>query len=258
MEPLYAKEKENNFENYIVECPHCKQEITFNRSTDLKHLIKPYQLVVGCAEVECLNYECKKRFWIEDNVASEKHRYLINDCYKLIKQKRYMACIINLCTACEAFFLKGLNVRLLWEPWSEGVFEADIEKFNETSRVLHDQVHDCTFTKLRNLFFDMYLNDKHFHTQEEILYYIERLCKCLANFDPKKEDIERVEDRITRELFLKLKCLSINSLRNDVAHKYVFRPEKQQVERHFEEVREVVIGLETRLNIEHQINYFIK
>ena len=258
MEPLYAKEIENTFENYIVECPHCKQVITFNRSTDLKHLIKPFNLVVGCAEVDCLNPECKKAFWIRDNIASEKHKYLIFDCYALIKQKRYIACVITLCTACEAFFLKSLQVRLLWEPWSQGVFERDMKRFNEVIRIFHNQVRTYTFVKLRNLFFDLYLNDKHFHTPVEILYYIERQCKVLANPEPTKEDIERVRDPKTRELFQKMKHLSINDLRNEVAHKYVFRPEKQHVERHFEEVREVVLGLESRLNIEHQIDYFIK
>jgi hypothetical protein len=258
MEPLYAKEIENNFENYIVECPYCNQVITFNRSTDLKHLIKPFHLVAGCAEVDCLNPGCKESFWIRDNVASEKHKYLIFDCIALIKQKRYMACIINLCTACEALFLKGLEARLLWEPWSQGVFERDVKKLNQATLFFHKQVRSYSFVRLRNLFFNMYLNDRHFGTLKAIQDYIEKECYALAKKEPSQDDLAKIKDPKTRELFEKLKQLSIHDLRNEVAHKYVFRPGKRHVEKHFEEVKGVVIGLEARLPIEHQISYFIK
>lgn len=243
MTNLYAQKTEINYENFIAQCPYpdCENENIFNRASDLK-AFKP----ISFMEVEC--FKCKRKFYIKSDEASEKHAYLIYDCAELLKKKRYMYCIINLCTACEAFFIKGIEIKLLWEPWKEKVFQKDTDIFNDYSRKLHKKTQGYTYFKLRNVFFDLYLYDKSFDSQTTIDEYIRKI-NSFEKRSPKDEDIKKYHDPKTADLFWQLKELKINEIRNDVAHRYAVRPCLQQVLEQKDRVSSVLFGLEARLKL---------
>lgn len=250
MTNLYAQKTEINYENFIAECPYsdCKNENIFNRVSDLK-TTKP----ISSMAVKCV--KCKRKFRITSDLVSEKHKYLIYDCYELLKQKRYMHCIINLCIACEAFFMKGVEIKLLWEPWKQKVFERDTEIFNHYSGKLDKKTRDYPYSKLLNVFWDLYLKNKSFHSQTSIDDYT-NVIDCYAKLEPEDEDILKYHDPKTRDLFMRLKKLKINEMRNKVAHKYAFRPSRKDVEKYLEEVRVVVFDLQTELKMKHETAYF--
>jgi hypothetical protein len=236
-----------NYENFIAECPYCKKENIFNRASDLE-TFEP----IAFKEVIC--FECKSKFNINMDLINEKHEYLIFDCYELLKLKRYIYCIINLCQACEAFFLKGIETKLLLEPWKEKVFERHFNVFNSLSAKLNEKIKNYCYSKLLNIFFDLYINNKSFHSQEKIEEYINKV-DCFAERAPSDEDIKKYPNTEIVELFLNCKKLEINKTRNDVVHKYAFRPGVDIVKKQLEEVRAVVFGLQTKLHILHRIIY---
>jgi hypothetical protein len=248
MTNLYALKTKPNYENFIAECPYCKEENIFNRASQLETFE-----YIDCKEVEC--FKCKQKFNIKGDYVGEKHEYLIYDCYELLKQKRYMYCIINLCIACEAFFLKGIEVKLLWEPWKQKLFQGDTEIFNHYSDKLYKKTHDYTYSKLLNVFFDLYLKNRSFHSQMSIDDYM-NVIDCFAKIEPKDEDIQKYHDPETRDLFMNLKKLKINKIRNDVAHKCAFRPTLQDAEKYRKEVQSIIFGLQTMLKMKHETTYF--
>ena len=248
MTNLYALKTKINYENFIAKCPYCKEENIFNRASDLKTFE-----YIDCKEVVC--FECKQKFYIKSDLVSEKHEYMIYDCCALLKQKKYMYCIINLCVACEAFFLKGIEIKLLWEPWKRKLFQRDTEIFNHYSDKLHKKTQDYSYSKLLNVFFDLYLKNRSFLSQMSIDDYM-NLIDCFAKIEPKDEDIQKYHDPETKDLFMRLKKLKINKMRNNVAHKCAFRPTRQDVEKYLEEERSVVFGLQTRLKMKHETTYF--
>lgn len=160
-----------------------------------------------------------------------------------------MYCIINLCQACEAFFMKGIEIKLLWEPWKEKIFERSTDILNCYSYKLHKKIKDYTYSKLRNAFFDLYLYNKSFHSQTEIDNYINAI-DCFAKIEPADKDIQKYRDSKTQDLFLDLKKLKIGKMRNKVVHKYGFRPNIKDVKKYLEEVSNVVFGLQTKLKID--------
>lgn len=253
------------YENFIALCPCCKKQNIFNRVSDLK-TFKP----ISRKEVRCIY--CSKAFVIGTDSISEKYEYFLLDCYDLKAQKKYMSCIINLCQACEAFFLKCTEIKLLWLPWRTHVF-GKLEKmyeykcrtknktkmctcydiFNLYSSKLHNKLKDCAYQRLLSLFYDLYLNDKSFRSQKEIDNYINNM-ECYAKM-PKDEDIEKKCDGKLRKLLVRLKKSDINIMRNKVAHKDGFRPTLEDVEYYLEDIREIIFGLKRELKLEHEIMY---
>jgi hypothetical protein len=236
-----------SYENVTVACPHCGHENVYNRASDLrtfKHLDREKAI--------CL--KCSQPFSIISDYVGEKHEYLIYDCYELEALKKYMYCIINLCVACEAFFMKAIETKLLWEPWKAKVFRRDTGVFNDYCTRLHDKAGRYPYGKLRNVFLDLYVYDKVFTCAEDIDQYVDNISS-FASKPPKDEEISEYQDQQTRTLLLQLKRLTINEARNGVAHKYAYRPTRQDVEKHLDEVRSVVFGLQAALKLKHQESY---
>ena len=249
MTDLYGHNLDINYENFVTQCPYsdCKNVNIFNRASDLETF-----KYIDCKEVEC--FKCKQKFNIKSDYVGEKHEYLIYDCYELLKQKRYMYCIINLCIACEAFFFKGIEIKLLWKPWKEKIFERDTEMFNRFSHKLYKKTQDYTYSKLLNVFFDLYLKNKPFVSLTSIEDYINKM-DCFVETTPKDKDVRKFHDPKTAVLLMNLKKLKINEIRNDVAHKYAVRPSRQSAVKYLEEVRSVIFNLEARLKVKRVIEY---
>lgn len=245
----YAKDKDMNYENFIATCPHCGFQNIFNRVSDLK-TVEP----IGFKQVTCLKSSCKKQFNINGDLVSENYEYLIMDCYDLLKNKRYMYCILNLCQACEMFFVRAIEVKLIYQPFKDKVFPDDCDQFNDLCKKLHTKIKDYCFKGLQNVFFDLYLNDKAFQSLKNIEDYINTI-DCRKNKTPQNAEIKSYPNIKARELFKKLELTEINKLRNDVVHKYGYRPDKLLVEENLENIKEVIFGLVGMFQIEHISSY---
>lgn len=170
----YAKDKDMNYENYIATCPHqhCKFQNIFNRVSDLK-TVEP----IVFKQVACLKPSCKKQFIINGDLVSENYEYLIKDCYDLLKIKRYMYCILNLCQACEMFFVRAIEVKLIYQPFKDKVFSDDCDQFNDLCKKLYTKIKDYTFENLKRIFFDLYFGFSDFYVDEfKLPLTIEKLC----------------------------------------------------------------------------------
>ncbi len=247
MTNLYAQKTDVDYENFIAECPYCSNRNIFNRASDLK-TFRP----ISCRRVQCA--ACKRKFHVKSDAVSEKHAYLIYDCSELLRQKRYMYCIINLSTACEAFFVKGIETKLLWEPWRKRVFNRDTEVFNRCARKLERKIKTYCYSQLLNVFLDVFVPLRSFQSVESIERYLDQMGNAAAK-NPKNKEIRNYPDHKTRELLLQLKGLTVNRMRNQVAHKYAFRPTRQDAEKHLEEVRFVLLSLQTGLGLKHKQAY---
>ena len=152
------------YENYEVACPICGERNVLNRITDIKS--------IGAASgkpVKCLH--CKRDFLIIGDNVDEKYEYFLSDSEDLIKQKKYMFCIINLCQACEAFFMKCIDIKLLWEPYRRGIFGADNRRhkdFNDFSESVQKDFEGFTYQKLLNVVFDLYIYNKQFLSKHHV------------------------------------------------------------------------------------------
>lgn len=219
------------YENYEVGCPICKKWNVFNRITDIK------SIGAACGKkVTCLH--CKKDFCILDDDVEEKYEYFLEDYEDLLRQKKYRYCILTLCQACEAFFMKCIDVKLLWEPYRRGVFGIDDSKFRlfeEYHEKIHKEFRVFSYRPLLSVFFDLYLNSRSFGTQDEIMTYLKKVSEFSGNAPSKDEIRTKCKDRRTKAL-LALKRLDIHETRNKIAHKDGYRPTREEVEHYYSQV----------------------
>lgn len=238
------------YENYEVACPICGKWNIFNRITDIG------SIGAACGKpVRCLH--CEGDFLIVGDNVDEKYEYFLNDCEALIKQKKYMFCIINLCQACEAFFMKCIDIKLLWEPYRRGVFGTNDRKyknFDDFTESINKEFKGITYQKLLNVVFDLYLNRKQFFRKDEISDYVKDLRK-FPRKEPSSDEIQQKSDGVQRELFFELKELKINEIRNDVAHKDGFRPTLANAQEYREKVLEIIEKMEVAFNLSDMIFY---
>lgn len=238
------------YENYEVACQICKKWNVFNRITDIK------SIGAACGkEVQC--FHCHKSFVISTDNVEEQYQYFLNDCEVLIQQKKYMYCILNLCQACEAFFMKCIGIKLLWEPYRKGVFGWNDKKyqlFDNFLERIHKRFKKFTYYDLRNIIFDIYLNDKSFSTQSEILDYLDKLSDNNIS-EASDKNIKAIVDEKQRNILMYLKKLKIHEIRNAVAHKEGFRPSLNDVKYHMAQVKSFIEDFKTVFNLHDILEY---
>ena len=142
----YAVEITTTYENFIADCPHCSHRNVYNRASDLKDLAP-----IAFKEVACTNASCGKLFRINNDRISPIYQTLIFDCHKLIEEKKYSYCILNLAQAFEVFFALHLRVEILYKPFVRSI-DHDINKLNKISISLYKRIKDQTFSGMRALF----------------------------------------------------------------------------------------------------------
>ena len=102
---ISTKIKSSGYENIVVTCPLCSHELVLNRATDLG----TFEAISG-TDVCC--QECGRGFWINGDSVNERHEAIVFDCHDLLRTKRYMNCILNVCQAYEMFFSLYLRVNI--------------------------------------------------------------------------------------------------------------------------------------------------
>lgn len=246
MELKYSKHKRPTFENFEAECPECNYPNIYNRVSDLDTIEPICFKTVICQE-------CKKHFNINGDRISPKYQFLINECYKNIELKKYMNCILNICTAYETFFNLFLLSTLLIKPFFEYSIFKSIDQFNEIESLLRHRSKDYPFTKMRNIFISLNLTNKTYQTKDEIIQIIKNMPKLTKTIKDIK--INEINDDFFRSYLLRLKNHKINEIRNQIIHKYAYRPSFEEVEFHLKESREIIFSLSARLELKKSLKY---
>lgn len=244
------KDSATSYENFFACCPWCGFRNVFNRVTDLG-TTEP----IVYKEVHCLSEECKQLFAIHYDSANAMHEMLIFDCYKLLQDKHYAYCILNISQSVEAFVSNFLRVKLIYKPfWSED--KHDNDHANSVAELLYKQTKEYTFSKLRNILINWVLRPPLINTLQEAETEIHILCRLI--YMPKDEVIMTFggDPRIT-PLLMALKRSKIGELRNLVVHKQRYRPTRKEVDEALEEISSILFPLSMLLGVmTDDVNYY--
>ncbi len=250
-EILYSKKTNPTYENFIAICPYCDFKNIFNRATDLKDT-NP----IGFKTVKCLSEKCGKSFNINGDLVSPAYQMLIFDCYDLLKEKKYSYCILNLAQAFEVFFSLYLRIKLIYKPLAIQRGKTRVNELNEIIKFLYEAIKKYPYLKIRNIFINTVLSNQSNNSLEGSKTFIENI-KNLTT-EPENNLIENISDKKLEPLLIKLKNSKIHELRNEVVHKYAYRPTLEEVEKAINETREIVLGLSARLDAKYDdINWYL-
>lgn len=238
----------SGYENIVVDCPICNDEVKLNRASDLQTFKPIPGLSVSC-------YACKSEFWINGDSVNERHEALIFDCHDHLAAKRYMNCILNVCQAYEMFFSLYLRVNLLYRPFAADYRKgcASIDKLNALFQELASETGDLSFARMRDIYLRLMVRSEQPSSLDEAKAHIESLRECRC---PKDEELTVGRDKKISELLLRVKRTKINGLRNDVVHKNGYRPKRGEAEHALSEARSVLFPLTSLLDLHDDVNWY--
>ncbi|VEP11818.1 hypothetical protein H1P_1210009 [Hyella patelloides LEGE 07179] len=250
MDYLYSRNPKFTYENIITDCPYCSSKNIYNRITDLQTIES-----ISFKTVEC--NKCNLKFNINGDSIGEAYEYLIYDVYLIKEQKRYMYCILNLAQALELFLFYSIKTKLLFLPYKTRLINTQSD-FNLISSLLSENMEKYTFSHLRNIFFDLYINQNSLQTIENVKQYLDKnsLNKVKSiDIQNWSSPINNIENQRLRDLFCKLLNTKVPNLRNQVVHKYSYRPSLSEVEKCISETRDIVFRLRNHLQIKNHSFY---
>lgn len=237
---LYAEEKDSDYENFYATCPYCGFRNIFNRVTDLATTAP-----ISFMAIRCLNDECGQNFNINADTANAAYEMLIYDCHELIKKKKYSYCILNLAQAYEVFFALFLNIKLAFNPFNR---EMDsISDLDKALSRLYEKTKKCTYYTMRNIFFNLIVNNVAPTTISDALEVINNIPSMRANLP--KSEFEKIEDEELKAVLLRIDSCMISKLRNDVVHKMAYRPSLDEVEKALEETKGNIFPVSKMLGV---------
>ena len=235
---LYDK----NYENVFAACPFCKQKNAFNRATDLNDLSP-----ITDKEVRCLNKSCGKSFRIVGDIVNPAFELLIYDCYKLIEEKRYSYCILNLAQSWEMFFALYLRVEILYKPYGRERINDPVRLSKATAN-LTKRTRELTFSGMRAFFLNhIVLTRALMKRNAESLDESKIILTQLTTNIPSVETLSRVDDPKLVPWLTKVSETRIGEIRNHVVHKSGYRPSLAEVETAISETEEILNGLRPAL-----------
>ena len=242
-----AKAKSTGYENIEVDCPLCGQECIFNRASDLCTLEPIAGIDVVCEK-------CKIGFWLTGDTVNERHEMLIFDCHDLLKRKRYISCILNLCQAYEMFFSLYLRVTLLYKPFGSNSDwdSADLCHLNQLFQILEQKIKPFGFEKMRGCFLRLIIDSNPPSTLDEARNYMQKL----DPRPPKDVELKSVTDTALVSLLIRIKEVAIHELRNKVVHKVGYHPKRDEAEKALQEARSILFPLTWRLNLHDDVNLY--
>ena len=245
---ISTKIKSSGYENIVVTCPLCSHELVLNRATDLG----TFEAISG-TDVCC--QECGRGFWINGDSVNERHEAIVFDCHDLLRTKRYMNCILNVCQAYEMFFSLYLRVNILYMPFGNDVGRKGdaLDRFNQLYKHFSNETQKFGFSKMRSAFLRLAVEMDRPHDLDCSRKYIDALSKCNL---PKNSEIESLPDKNVAALLIRVKQTRINELRNHVVHKRAYRPRREETEDAVAEARDVLFPLTFRLNLHDDLNWY--
>jgi len=248
-----GKDMKATYENFFARCPGCGRENIFNRASDLKQ-----SDAIDYLEVSCLFADCARPFYLNGDLINSAYEMIIWDCYELLERKHYAYCILNLAQAFEVFFSQYLRVELLYKPFASDP-DDDIERLNDLIKLLYDRTKECSFERMRNLFFWIVLQPRHpgsLHEAETTINAFPNKPSCPSDEDVTNASISA--DKRIRELLLHLKSCEIPALRNQVVHQRAYRPTLHEVNNALKEAREILFVLPRALEVDSEdVNWYM-
>jgi len=241
-----STEINTSYENFSAVCPFCGHENTFNRRSDLRDTEPIDRREVNCGR-------CGRPFGITGDSVNPAHEMLIFDCYKLIEEKRYSYCILNLAMAFETFFSLYLRVNLLYRPFGkhrrEDLGGDSLERLNELSSLLFETIKKYPFEKMRGIFLNRMLAHRHVVSFDEAETIIQELPKLVRV--PSDEKISGVVFKNLKiaALLNNVKASKICELRNRVVHHRAYRPTLSEVENELQDARRILFPLGRMLGL---------
>ena len=245
-----ARIKLSGYENVVVDCPLCNRELILNRVSDLNTL-RP----ISGTRASCPR--CGGEFWLNSDTSNERHEAIILDCHDLLRAKKYMNCILNVCQAYEMFFSLYLRVNLLYVPFgSERRKSGDsLDKLNYLFRNLSAVTEKLTFAPMRDVFLHLVINPNRSSNLDES----EALINALPNYAcPEEAELENWPDKQISGLLIRIRRTQIHKLRNKVVHKEGYRPMNSEAEGALREARAVLFPLTARLDLHDDINWYVQ
>lgn len=245
-----ARIKSSTYENVTVDCPLCEEEVTLNRASDLNTLMPISGRRTSCPR-------CEGEFWLNGDTAAEKHEAIIFDCHDLLKNKKYMSCIVNVCQAYEMFFSLYLRVNLVYVPFgsARGDCYASSDRLNELLQELSRVTAARTFVQMRGIFLSLAINPNRPSDLDES----EALINALRDYRcPKDAELESWPKMQISRFLMRVKRTRINELRNKVVHKHGYRPKRDEAERALKEARSVLFPLTNWFDLHDNINWYLK
>lgn len=243
-----AKNKRTSYENFVAECPYCGDDNVFNRASDL-HTFEP----IAGLDVTCQSETCQRPFRIVGDSVNSAHEMLIFDCYELIENKHYMACILNLAQAYEVFFSLFFRVELLYKPFACDP-NHQMSDLNQLLADLQQRVGQYSFSRMRALFLAFIVTGHSPKTLAKAAAIVSALPK--HPLVPEDTAIESLSDAKLVSLLKTLKGTNINMLRNEVVHKRAYRPTRDQVDAALKETRSILFPLTSRLQLHDEISWY--
>ncbi len=238
---LYAKEKNGDYENFYATCPYCKHKNIFNRKSDLGT-----SELISFKTVTCLSEDCGHEFNINGDDFVTAYEMLIYDSHALFREKKYAYCILNLAQAYEVFFSFFLNLRLVYSPFYR---EEDntAEELNEISRKLYEKIEKCTYHPMKNIAFNLIIDDINPETIAESETVISSLQDRGCNIPTRK--FESIGDDELKKILIRIESRKIDVLRNKVVHKMAYRPSTEETEVAINETRADIFGIDRLLGV---------
>lgn len=232
------------YENIAATCPHCKQEIIFNRATDLK----TFEPISG-QEVACLNTACKKPFHIGGDTINPPFEMFIFDTQGLYEQKRYSSCIVSFAQAWETFFANFLRLELVYKPY---VRDQDLDKLNSELDKLYNASKTSTFDPLRSVFLRMLIDPTLVTTVDALVAQY-----AVLKQRPPRADLASI-DAAVKPYAETIYDTRLGELRNQVVHKQAYRPRKDEVDQYSHETRSTLIPLGQALGVQgDDVNWYV-
>jgi hypothetical protein len=245
-----AKNRRTSYENFVAQCPCCGKDCIFNRASDL-HTFEP----IAGLDVSCQSNDCRKPFRIVCDSVNSAHEMLIFDCYELIENKHYMACILSLAQAYEVFFSLFFRVELLYKPFSSDP-DQHIAALNQLSKELQKRIEKHAFAPMRRLFLSHIVTSRSPKTLAEASGLVSALPDHPE--DPKDTAIESLGNAKLVSLLKALKGTNIHKLRNQIVHKSAYRPTRDEVDEALRETRSILFPLTSQLQLHDEINWYTK
>lgn len=242
---------ESNYENVFATCPHCGQEIIFNRVSDLQ-TTQP----IGGLDVVCLRTECAQPFRIVGDSINEAHDMILMGCLELLERKRYMECVTQTCQAYEMFFNLHLYAELVYRPFGSVKGGAALLAANERSKALHAAIGKFAFKDMRDLSLAVAIKTDHTRplTAAAAAAFIASIPKKPS--EPPDAAVSAIPGKGIADQFLKIKKSAINTERNQVAHGRAYRPKRERAEKLLSEARGTLVPLTYALRLHSDIMHY--
>lgn len=197
----------SRYENVYWTCPTCGKDNIANRIDDLHHarVRGSYQSIV-CQNAKCAN----EVNLVGDTLVTSKYRWFIDELYTHVQRKEYVLYVTSLCQAMEAFFYQGIiNKKFDRNPDYRNKYgHIKLEEYNAARKVYEECIEKWSYVQSKREFMVVYKNEK-------------------QKYVPISLGIAKDE---RRQAFKTVLNSPINTLRNNVLHKYLYRPSINDIE----------------------------